>query len=69
MFRYISFLATDRRDKMLREGCQDDINALVVMPCALHVKLRGKRSGGVSLGTTVRVWKSSQVTIKVRLTV
>ena len=68
MFRYIWFLATDRCEKVLREGCQDDVNALVVKACALHDNLRGKRSDGVGLGTTVRAWKSSQMTIMVRIT-
>ena len=40
MFRYTWFLATERRDAMLREGRQDEIDALVAEARGLHDRLR-----------------------------
>ena len=40
MFRYIWFLATEKRDAMVREGREDEVDALVVEGRALHDKLR-----------------------------
>ena len=40
MFRYIWFLATEKRDAMVREGREDEVNALVAEGRALHDKLR-----------------------------
>ena len=44
MFRYTWFLATERRDAMIREGRLDDIDALVAEARGLHDRLR---KGGV----------------------
>ena len=44
MFRYTWFLATERRDAMLREGRKDEIDALVAEARALHDRLRGSAS-------------------------
>ena len=43
MFRYTWFLATEKRDAMVREGREDELDALVDEARALHDKLR--RSG------------------------
>ena len=44
MFRYTWFLATEKRDAMVREGRQDEVDALVGEARALHDQLR--RGGG-----------------------
>lgn len=41
IFRYTWFVATERRDAMLREGRKDEIDALVAEARALHDRLRG----------------------------
>ena len=40
MFRYTWFLATEKRDGMVREGRGDEVEALVAEARALHNKLR-----------------------------
>ncbi len=40
MFRYIWFLATEKRDAMVREGREEEVDALVAEARALHDKLR-----------------------------
>ena len=40
MFRYIWFLATEKRDAMVREGREEEVDALVAEGRALHDKLR-----------------------------
>ena len=40
MFRYTWFLATEKRDAMVREGRKDEVDALVAEGRALHDKLR-----------------------------
>ncbi len=40
MFRYIWFVATEKRDTMVREGREDEVDALVAEGRALHDKLR-----------------------------
>ena len=40
MFRYTWFLATERRDAMVREGREDEVKALVDEAHALYDKLR-----------------------------
>ena len=40
MFRYTWFLATERRDAMVLEGREDDVDALVAEARALHESLR-----------------------------
>ena len=40
MFRYTWFLATERRDAMVREGREDEVDALVAEARALHDRLR-----------------------------
>ena len=45
MFRYTWFVATERRDAMLREGRKDEIDALVAEARALHDRLRGDVDG------------------------
>ena len=40
MFRYTWFLATEKRDAMVREGREDEVDALVAEGRALHDKLR-----------------------------
>ena len=40
MFRYIWFLATEKRDAMVREGREEELNALVAEDRALHGSLR-----------------------------
>ena len=44
MFRYTWFLATEKRDAMVREGREEEVNALVAEGRALHDKLRGDSS-------------------------
>ena len=39
MFRYTWFLATEKRDAMVREGREDEVDALVAEARALHDKL------------------------------
>ena len=41
MFRYTWFLATEKRDAMVREGREAEVEALVAEGRALHDKLRG----------------------------
>ena len=40
IFRYTWFLATEKRDAMVREGCEDEFDALVAEAQTLHDKLR-----------------------------
>ena len=40
MFRYTWFLATERRDAMVREGREDEVDALVAEARAFHETLR-----------------------------
>ena len=40
MFRYSWFLATEKRDAMVREGRADEVDALVAEAKALHESLR-----------------------------
>lgn len=40
MFRYTWFLATEKRDAMIREGRKDEVDALVAEARALHESLR-----------------------------
>ncbi|MCY4498163.1 MAG: hypothetical protein OXC14_12845, partial [Rhodospirillaceae bacterium] len=40
MFRYTWFLATEKRDAMVREGREEEVEALVAEARALHDKLR-----------------------------
>ena len=40
MFRYTWFLATEKRDAMVREGREEELNALVAEARALHDSLR-----------------------------
>ena len=40
MFRYTWFLATEKRDAMVSEGREDEVDALVAEGRALHDKLR-----------------------------
>ena len=40
MFRYTWFLATEKRDAMMREGRAEELDALVAEARALHDKLR-----------------------------
>ena len=40
MFRYTWFLATEKRDAMVREGREDELDKLVAEARALHDKLR-----------------------------
>ena len=40
MFRYTWFLATEKRDAMVREGREDEVDALVVEAKAFHETLR-----------------------------
>ena len=44
MFRYIWFLATEERDAMVREGREEELNALVAEARALHGSLRRNAS-------------------------
>ena len=45
MFRYTWFLATEKRDAMVREGREDEVAALVAEARALHDKLRERTVG------------------------
>ena len=45
MFRYTWFLATEKRDAMVREGREDELDALVAEARALHEKLRRDATG------------------------
>ena len=45
MFRYSWFLATEKRDAMVREGREDEVDALVAEGRALHDKLRHGDAG------------------------
>ena len=45
IFRYTWFLATEKRDAMVREGREEEVNALVAEGRALHDKL-GRGSTG-----------------------
>ena len=45
MFRYTWFLATEKRDAMVREGRGEELNALVAEARALHHKLRRDTAG------------------------
>ena len=45
MFRYAWFLATEKRDAMIREGREDEVDALVAEARALHDKLRRGAAG------------------------
>ncbi len=45
IFRYTWFLATEKRDAMVREGHEDEVDALVAEARALHDKLRRDGSG------------------------
>ena len=46
MFRYTWFLATEKRDAMVREGREEEVDALVAEARALHDKLlRGAADG------------------------
>ena len=40
MFRYTWILATEKQDVMVREGCEDEFDALVAEAQTLHDKLR-----------------------------
>ena len=44
-FRYAWFVATERRDAMVREGRKDEVDALVAEGRALHDRLRPGRVG------------------------
>ena len=45
MFRYTWFLATEKRDAMVREGRGDELDALVAEARALHDSLRRDSAG------------------------
>ena len=45
MFRYTWFLATEKRDAMVREGREAEVDALVAEGRALHDELRRDGSG------------------------
>ena len=45
MFRYTWFLATEKRDAMVREGREDELDALVAEARALHGSLRRGDAG------------------------
>ena len=45
MFRYTWFLATEKRGEMLREGREDEVDALVAEARDLHDKLRRSTAG------------------------
>lgn len=45
MFRYTWFLATEKRDSMVREGREGEVDALVSEARALHDKLRRNPTG------------------------
>ena len=44
-FRYAWFAATERRDAMIREGREDEVDALVAEGRALHDRLRSSGVG------------------------
>ena len=44
-FRYTWFLATEKRDAMVREGREEEVDALVAEARALHDKLRRGDAG------------------------
>ena len=45
MFRYTWFLATEKRDAMVREGREDEVDALVAEARAFDESLRGTGDG------------------------
>ena len=45
MFRYTWFLATEKRDAMVRAGREDEVDALVAESRALHDELRHGETG------------------------
>ena len=45
MFRYTWFLATEKRDAMVREGRAEEVDALVAEARAFHDSLRSAASG------------------------
>ena len=45
MFRYTWFLATEKRDAMIREGREEELDALVAEARALHERLRRGGTG------------------------
>ena len=45
MFRYTWFLATEKRDAMVREGREDELDALIAEGRALHDKVRRGGAG------------------------
>ena len=45
MFRYTWFLATEKRDAMVREGREEEVDALVAEGRTLHDKLRRDVAG------------------------
>ena len=45
IFRYSWFLATERRDAMMRDGRGDEVESLIAEGRALHHKLRRSSSG------------------------
>ena len=45
MFRYTWFLATEKRDAMIREGREEEVDALVAEARALHDRLRRGTAG------------------------
>ena len=45
MFRGTWFLATEKRDAMVHEGSEEEVNALVAEGGALHDKLRRGSTG------------------------
>ena len=45
MFRYTWFLATEKRDAMVREGREEELDALVIEARAVHESLRRDAAG------------------------
>ena len=45
MFRYTWFLATEKRDEMVREGRKEEVEALVAEARGLHDKLHRGADG------------------------
>ena len=45
MFRYTWFVATEKRDAMVREGREDEVNSLVAEARAFHDELRRGSAG------------------------
>ncbi|MCY4557858.1 MAG: hypothetical protein OXF79_16070 [Chloroflexi bacterium] len=45
MFRYTWFVATEKRDAMVREGRKEEVDALVAEARAFHALLRGDAAG------------------------